>query len=207
MSGRSFTWWMERATVTLRHMNVLSHRSPLLLVLPLALAAVSACGSAEGKNGSSSTLPPNVTVFESEPSPTPIPEDLATTASQIGELVDWHDEALSGVWYDASDETLHVGVASNAGRALLDEKGLLNEQGVVAEDVEHSLVEGQEIADKYHRHSTLGKSIVGWGALPEGDGIELFVTGDHLTSDELAELGDLDMRVVVLLGQGQGTLD
>lgn len=197
---------MERATVTLRHMDVSSHWSRLLLVLPLALSAVSACGSAEGEDGSS-PLPPNVTVFESEPSPTPMPEDLATTASQISELVDWHDEALSGVWYDVSDETLHVGVASNAGRTLLDKRGLLDGQSVVAEDVEHSLVEGQEIADKYQRHSTLGESIVGWGALPEGDGIKLFVTGDHLTPDELAELGDLDMRVVVLLGQVQGTLD
>ncbi len=128
-------------------------------------------------------------------------------ASRVGGLVDRHDEALSGVWYDGSDGTLHVGVASRAGRLLLEDKGLLNGRGVVAEDVQHSLVEGQELADEYRRHSTLGESIVGWAALPQGDGIKLFVTGDRLDPEELAELGDLDMRVVVLLGQGQGTLD
>lgn len=181
-------------------MGVTSRRAAMLLVLPLSLASVSACGSSTGEAGES-PLPSNVTVFESEPSPTPIPQDLAATASQLGELVDWHDKDLSGIWYDASDDTLHVGVASRAGRALLADEGLLDEPDVIAEDVGHSLVEGQQVADDYVRRSMLGESIVGWGALPEGDGIKLFVASDHLTPEELAELGDLDMRVVVQLGQ------
>jgi hypothetical protein len=77
---------------------------------------------------------------------------------------------------------------------------------VVVEEADRSLTEGQRFADTYVRHSTLRESLVGWGTLPQGDGIDLFVHGDHLTSDQLEELGELPVRVVVILGQNSGRL-
>jgi hypothetical protein len=63
------------------------------------------------------------------------------------------------------------------------------------------------LADSYVRRSALGESVVGWGALADGDGIELFIEGAHLTSEQLDELGDLPVRVVVTLRQSAPTLD
>lgn len=97
-------------------------------------------------------------------------------------------------------------MAIRAGRTLLDERGLTDDPRVV-EDADRSLLEGQRFAERYVRHSILRGSLVGWGALAQGDGIDLYVHADHLTSAELAELGALPVRVVVVLGQNLGSLD
>jgi len=120
--------------------------------------------------------------------------------------VDFHDEDFSGSWFDPSDAKLHIAVATPAGRELLDQRGLLNNSNVVVEHADRSLAEGQRFADACVRHSTLRRSLGGWGTLPPGDGIDLFVHGHHLTPDQLKELGDLPLRVVVFLGQNGGTL-
>jgi len=102
---------------------------------------------------------------------------------------------------------LHIGVVTPTGRALLDKSGLMDDLAVVVESADRSLADGQRFADSYVRRSALGESIVGWGALPHGDGIQLFTEGGHLTSEQLDELGELPVRVVVTLGQSAGTLD
>ena len=77
----------------------------------------------------------------------------------------------------------------------------MEDSHVVVEEADRSLAEGQRFADRYARHSTLRESLVGGEALPQGDGIDLFVHGDHLTSDQVEELGELPVRIVVILGQ------
>ena len=121
--------------------------------------------------------------------------------------MDFHDDDFSGSWYNAADGKLHIGVATPTGRALLDRSGLTDDPAVVIEDADRSLVAGQRFADSYVQRSALGEAIVGWGALPLGDGIELLVQGDKLTPEQLDELGALPARVVVILGQGEGSLD
>lgn len=165
------------------------------------------CGSSARIVGEARhSVPGNVTVRSSDASPPRLPANLVTTSGQLADLVDFHDEDFSGSWFDASDATLHIGVATRTGRALLDKRGLLDDPDVVVEDADRSLAVGQRFAVTYVRHSVLRASIVGWGALPQGDGIDLMVHGDHLTSDQLAELGALPVRVVVVLGQDAATL-
>lgn len=160
-----------------------------------------------GGDGNGESMPSNVTIQELDPMPPQLPANLAATSGQLGDLVDFHDEDFSGSWYDSSDGTLHIGVVTPTGRALLDRSGLGNDPAVVVENADRSLADGQRLADSYVRRSALGESVVGWGALAHGDGIELFIEGDHLTSEQLDELGDLPVRVVVTLGQSAPTLD
>ena len=175
--------------------------------LVVSAGLVTGCGSStpntSGNNHQS--VPSNVTVRESPETPR-LPANLLTTSGELADLVDFHEEDFSGSWFDASDAKLHIGVATRAGRGLLDERGLLNNSSIVVEHANRSLAEGQRFADAYVRHSTLRQSLVGWATLPQGDGIDLFVHSDHLTPDQLDELGDLPMRVVVFLGQNGGTL-
>ncbi len=168
------------------------------------------CGpstTAAGGEGNGESVPSNVTIQESDPTPPRLPANLAATSGQLGDLVDFHDEDFSGSWYDSSDETLHIGVVTPTGRALLDRSGLRNDPAVVVESAGRSLADGQRLVDSYVRRSALGESVVGWGALAHGDGIELSIEGDHLTSEQLDELGDLPVRVVVTLGQSAPSLD
>lgn len=166
---------------------------------------IGGCGSSTANSADHPPVPSNVTVRQSPQTPR-LPGNLATTSGELADLVDFHDEDFSGSWFDASDATLHIGVVTRAGRHLLQDHGLLNNSRVVVEHADRSLAEGQRFADAYVRHSILRRSLVGWGALPPGDGIDLFVHDDHLSPDQLEELGDLPMRVVVYLGQSGGTL-
>jgi hypothetical protein len=147
-----------------------------------------------------------VTVRESIPIPARLPDNLLAINSKLAGLVDFHEADFSGSWFQASNSTFHIGVATRAGRTLLDRSGLREDPRVVVERADRSLTEGQRFADRYVRHSTLRDSLVGWGALPQGDGIDLFVHARHLSSDQLEELGALPVRVVVILGQNGGRL-
>lgn len=115
--------------------------------------------------------------------------------------MDFHDDDFSGSWYDASDETLHIGVVTSTGRVLLERNDLTDDTAVVEDAADRSLIDGQRLADRYVRRSAFVESIVGWSALPQGDGIMVSIEGDHLTSEQLDELGELPVRVVVTLGQ------
>jgi hypothetical protein len=152
----------------------------------------------------SGSLPANVTVEDSVVLPPRLPEDLIAASARLAGLVDFHDSDFSGSWYDTSDQKLHIGVATPVGRALLDKKGLAHDSNVVIERADRSLLEGQRFARAYVRHSTLGQSIVGWGTLPQGDGIDLSVRAHHLTPAELEDLARLPVRVVVTLGVTEG---
>lgn len=139
--------------------------------------------------------------------PPRLPANLLALSIQLADLVGSHDKDFSGSWYDPSDGTWHIGVVTPTGRGALDKSGLLDDPAVVVDDADRSLLDGQRYADSYVRRSSLGESIVGWGALPQGDGIELFIKGNHLTYEQLDELGELPVRVVVELGHSAPTLD
>lgn len=168
---------------------------------------VTGCGSSTASTSGKEhqPVPSNVTLRESPETPR-LPANLVTTSGELADLVDFHEEDFSGSWFDVTGATMHIGVATPAGRELLDERGLLNNSSIVVEHADRSLAEGQRFADAYVRHSRLRQLLVGWATLPQGDGIDLFVHSDHLTPEQLDELGDLPMRVVVFLGQNGGTL-
>jgi len=171
---------------------------------------VAGCGSSTSSQTArpeDDTVPPNVTVQESDVMPPHLPPDLVATSGRLAELVDFHEADFSGSWFDPADGSLHVGVATPAGRALLDKRGLTHDPDVVVEVADRSLAEGQRFVEGYVSRSALADSIVGWGTLPQGDGFDLFVHAHRLTSAQLAELGALPVRVVVTLGQDFGSLD
>ncbi|MBB6627984.1 hypothetical protein H5V45_11715 [Nocardioides sp. KIGAM211] len=187
-------------------------------VVAVAAAAVLlvGCGADDGARqarasdpASSSGVPPNVTVEDaSDPPDSPaLPPEAMDPSATLAELVDFHDRDLSGSWFDPDDGHVHVGVATPAGRDLLERKGLTDDPGIVVEPAERSLLAGQRLARSFVRHATSADDISGMGALPEGDGIELMVAADELSADQLDELGALPFRVVVTLGQGFGSLD
>jgi hypothetical protein len=145
-----------------------------------------------------------VTIQELDLTPPRVPTSLAAASHQAAELVDFHDTDFSGSWFDSSDETLHIGVVTSKARALVDRTDLSDNPAIVVETVDRSLADGLRLADDYVQRSALGDSIVGWGALPQGDGIALSIEGDHLTAEQLQELGELPIRVVVTVGRSAG---
>jgi hypothetical protein len=183
------------------------NRRWLVAVVSVCAGVLTGCGfSASGAKNEHASVPPNVTVRESIPMPGRIPDNLLVLGSQLADLVDFHDADFSGSWFVPSTSTFHIGVANRSGRALLGKQGLLDDRRVVVEEAERSLATGQRFAARYVRHSALRDVLVGWGTLPRGDGIELFVHAHHLSPDQVKELGALPSRVVVILGQNSGTL-
>jgi hypothetical protein len=137
-------------------------RWPCVVVgLVVSAGLVTGCGSSTANTSGNNhqSVPSNVTVRES-PETARLPASLLTTSGELADLVDFHEGDFSGSWFETSDAKLHIGVATRAGRGLLDERGLLDNS-------------------------------IGWATLPQGDGIDLFVHSDHLTPDQLEELGDL----------------
>lgn len=113
------------------------------------------------------SVPSNVTVQGFDLMPPPLPANLAGKAGLLAELVDFHDDDFSGSWYDASDETLHIGVVTSTGRVLLERNDLTDDTAVVEDAADRSLIDGQRLADRYVRRSAFVESIVGWSALPK----------------------------------------
>jgi hypothetical protein len=119
-------------------------------------------------------------------------------------MVDFHDEDFSGSWYDPAMGYLYIGTATDAGRALLEKQGLTTEPALRLVSADRSLAAGQAMVSDYAEHSAFGDRLVSYGALPEGDGFSLSVTGTELTPEQLADLGRLPVRVVLTTGDGNG---
>src|SRR5689334_24793843 len=96
-------------------------------------------------------VPANVTVRHSLAMPARLPANLVAESGRLADLVDFHDEDFSGTWFDPTDASVHVGVATPAGRALLDRTGMTHDSDVVVQDADRSLAEGQRFAERYVR--------------------------------------------------------
>lgn len=174
--------------------------------LAALVMAIAGCGDTEPSQSGGPELPDNVSLVDPG-AITRTPQELEGLAHRLAGLVDFHDDLYSGSWCDPETGHLYLGVAKPAGRALLRQKGLADRTGLEVVPADRSLVEGQQYATDYVEGSAFQDQIVGYGALPQGDGISIWVTGDELDPGLLAELGELPVRVVVRSGSGFGTTD
>lgn len=196
----------------MHHRRIVAALSPVLLLGSLSMSPLTGCGSDDGRERSAHAatrdLPSNVTIVAAPgPLPPHMPDALGPLAGRLAELVDFHDRDFSGSWYSHEDGHLYIGAATEAGRALLEKRGLTTTPEVRVVAADRSLAAGQEMLSDFAEHSILGDRLVSYATLPEGDGFHLGITGSELSDAELAELGNLPVRVVVTTGEGAGFLD